>query len=343
MLQVGQHITQADDELRKVPVERIYQGIAQPKDAFRNQIKRLRLVRAMDPKQYNRLKRELPYFVCGHFHPPHRRREHFAAIQHFVVDLDHFQVAGKDLEEVRDRLRADERVLLLFTSPGGDGLKVLFQLREPCFDAGLYALFYKAFIQKLAHQYGLEQVIDARTHDVTRACFLSVDAQAHFRPGAEAIVLEQYFDPANPEAQREVAKQHKELREQGPADPRPEKEPLSDEVLLNIKQKLNPNFRPRKQRNYYVPPELESIMPQVEERLQAMNMALAKTEPIQYGKKLTVAAGPHWAEVNVFFGKRGFSVVKTTKSGSNADLAAMAHQILYELLIEPAPEKTEEE
>jgi len=339
MLQVGKNITQADDELHKVPVERIYQGIAHPKPAFSNQIKRLRMVRAMDPKQYNRLKRQLPYFVCGHFHPSNRRRAHFATIQHFVVDLDHFQAAGKDIGEVRARLNGDERVLLLFTSPGGDGLKVLFHLSEPCFDAGLYALFYKAFIQHLAQQYGLEKVIDARTHDVTRACFMSVDPDAHYRPEAEAVVLEQFFDPANPEAQREVAQQHKALRKQGPEDPRPEKEPLSDEVLLGIKQKLNPNFRPRKKRNYYVPPELESVMPQVEEKLQAMNMELAKTEPIQYGKKLTVTAGPHWAEVNVFFGKRGFSVVKTTKSGSNADLAAMAHQILYELLIDPPPEE----
>lgn len=333
MLQFGLNITQPDDELRKIPVERIYQGIAHPKESLRQQVERLRLVRAMDPRQYARLKKQLPYFVCGSFHPPYRRRENFASIQHFVVDLDHFQEAGLSRREVGGQLRADSRLLLLFTSPGGDGLKLLFKLKEPCFDPGLYALFYKAFIQALAQQYHLEQVVDTRTHDTTRACFLSVDPDAWFNPQAEPVALEQFFDPTRPDAQREVAIAHRVLKGQSAAGEKPEKEPLSDEVLLQIKQKLNPDFRPRKKRDAYVPPELESVMPQVEQSLQEMGIGLAGTESIQYGKKLKVAAGQHWAEVNVFFGKRGFSVVKTTKSGSNAELANIAYQLLYELLI----------
>lgn len=332
MLQFGLNITAANDELQKLPVDRLYQAIARPKESFRTQVHRLRLVRAMDEKQYSRLKRELPYFVCGHFHPPYRRRENFSVIQHLVVDLDHFAEADKDRQAVAEQLRGDPRLLLLFTSPGGDGLKLLFRLSEPCHDAGLYTLFYKAFTQSLAKRYGLEQVIDWRTHDVTRACFLSVDPDAWFNPEAEAIVLEEVFDPRDPDAQRQVAEERKVLREQAPARPAPEKEPLSDEVLLAIKQKLNPNFRPRKKPDAYVPPQLEEVMPRIEERLRELNMEVALTEPIQYGKKIRVAAGQHWAEVNVFFGKRGFSVVKTPRTGSNAELAGMAHQIICELL-----------
>jgi hypothetical protein len=332
MLQFGLNITAANDELQRIPVDRLYQAIARPKESFRTQVHRLRLVRGMDAKRYNLLKRELPYFVCGHFHPPYRRREHFSAIQHFVVDLDHFAEADKDRLEVAGRLCKDPRLLLLFTSPGGDGLKLLFGLKEKCFDAGLYTLFYKAFTHSMARQYGLESVIDWRTHDVTRACFLSVDPDAHFNPEAEPVVLEQFFDSHDPEAQRRVAEDRKAIREEAPARPKPDKEPLSDEVLLEIKQKLNPNFRPRKKPDAYVPPQLEEIMPGIEERLREVNMEIAFTEAIQYGKKIRVAAGTHWAEVNVFFGKRGFSVVKTTKAGSKAELAEMAYQVLCELL-----------
>lgn len=332
MLQFGINITQPGDELRKISLERIYRGIVDPKDKLRRQVERLRLVRAMDPKQYARLKKQLPYFVCGNFHPPYRRREHFSTIRYFVIDLDHFEQAQLSRREVARQLQEDDRLFLLFTSPGGDGLKLVFQLSEPCFDPGLYALFYKAFLQILAQQYQLEKVIDTRTHDTTRACFFSVDPDAYFNPQAKPVALTQYFDAGRPDAQREVAKAHKSLKEQSVAGEQPEKEPLSDEVLLQIKKKLNPNFRPRKKREAYVPPELESVMPRVEKALEEMGVGLAKVEPIQYGKKLTVAAGKHWAEVNVFFGKRGFSIVKTTKSGSHAELAGIVYQILYELL-----------
>lgn len=39
------------------------------------------------------------------------------------------------------------------------------------------------------------------------------------------------------------------------------------------------------------------------------------------------------AEINVFYGKRGFSVVKTPKRGSNDGLADISNRVLCELLI----------
>jgi len=95
-----------------------------------------------------------------------------------MIDLDHFDRSELDLPATAERLRADDRVLMGFISPGGDGLKLMFQLEEPCFDSGIYSLFYKAFVQHFAREHQLEAVIDLRTHDVTRACFLSIDPGA---------------------------------------------------------------------------------------------------------------------------------------------------------------------
>ena len=348
MLQYGTRITQADDPLKKVEPERIFRGITTPKAALRQQIDRLRRVRAMDPRQYARLKKELPYFVCGIFHPPVRRKEHFSAIRYFMVDLDHFAEAEMDLEAAFAKMQDDPRLIMAFRSPGGDGLKLMYQLSENCLDAGLYSLFYKAFISKLAAQYGLERVIDARTHDVTRACFLSVDEQAFFRPDAEPVILAEYFDPDRPDAQREVRKAHRELKEEAPERKKrdAESDPLTDEVLVRIKQKLNPHFRPRPKKQIHVPQALHERMEEVEERLRAVDMTLQEVENINYGKKLRVGAGKLWAEVNVFYGRRGYSIVKTTRTGSNAQLAEMVYQVLYELLIgnnDSHHEQTEED
>jgi hypothetical protein len=39
-----------------------------------------------------------------------------------------------------------------------------------------------------------------------------------------------------------------------------------------------------------------------------------------------------WAEINVFYGKKGWSVVKTTKSGSHPDLAELGARAIEEIL-----------
>jgi hypothetical protein len=335
-LQFGRKITSIEEELQLVSLDRLYQGIRHPKPQLLNQIKRLRMVRAMDPKQYARLKKDLPYFVCGRFHPAHRRKDNFSSIECFVIDLDHFEGSGLNREEVAEAMRSDERVLLVFTSPGGDGLKVMFRMEERCFDPGLYSYFYKAFLHKLIQQYDLGKVADLATHDVSRACFLSVDNEAYFNPGALPVSLSQYFDPLAPDATREVHATQKELEKEQP-DPlaaKPEKDPLSEETLEAIKRKLNPNFRPRKpKKEAYVPPELESQIPVLKQKLEAVDILLREAVSISYGKQLKLEAGPLLAEVNIFFGKRGFSVVKTTKTGTNTELAELACQVIMNHLM----------
>lgn len=335
-LQFGKSITSIEEELQPVSLERLYQGIRHPKTQFLNQIKRLRMVRAMDQKQYARLKKGLPYFVCGRFHPAHRRKEHFSSIECFVIDLDHFEGSGLNQEEVAEAMRSDDRVLLAFTSPGGDGLKVMFRLQERCFDPGMYSYFYKAFLHKLIQQYDLAKVADLATHDVSRACFLSVDNEAYFNPGAQPVALSQYFDPLAPEATRDVHQAQKALEEQQPKPPagKPREDPLSKEVLDNIKRKLNPNFKPRKpKKEAYVPPELQSQMPELRQKLEAAGIILREAVSISYGKQLKLEALPLLAEINIFFGRRGFSVVKTTKTGTNPELTELAYQVIVEHLM----------
>lgn len=339
-LQFGKSITNVEEELQLVGLDRLYQGIRHPKSQFLNQVKRLRMVRAMDPKQYSRLKKGLPYFVCGRFHPAFRRKAHFSSIECFVIDLDHFEGSGLNREEVAEAMRSDDRALMVFTSPGGDGLKVMFRLQERCFDPGMYSYFYKAFLHKLIQQYDLGKVADLATHDVSRACFLSVDNEAYFNPGALPVALSRYFDPLAPEATREIHQTQKELEAQQPAPKagKPKEDPLSKEVLDKIKSRLNPDFKPRKpQKEAYVPPELESQMPELAQKLESVGITLREAVSIRYGKQLKLEALPLLAEVNVFFGKRGFTVSKTTKTGTSAALADLAYQVIVEHLVPETP------
>ena len=174
MLLTGTNITGSADVLKKIPVDHLYHSLRNPKPEISAKIRQLRIVRRLDAKQYTALKRMLPYVVCGMFNPLYRRTENFAYIEYFIVDIDHLSDKGMNISEVRKRIEQDERTVLCFLSPGEDGLKVLFRLKERCYDAGVYFLFYKAFVRQFSLDCQLEQVVDARTCDVCRACFISV-------------------------------------------------------------------------------------------------------------------------------------------------------------------------
>lgn len=307
----------------------MFRRIRQPKGGFQDRIRQLRAVRAMDEKQYRELKKELPYFVCGLFHPAVRRKENFAEIGHFLLDLDHLSQAELPPEVLAQRMQALPEVEMCFTSPGGDGLKLMFRLSESCRDAAMFSAFYKVFSRRFAVQHGLEQVVDYATSDVSRACFVSFDPVAWYNPEAMPIAMEDYLPGLDFEQAERVVR---EAEQAMPTPPPPKQEPEKD-ILLQIRQKLNPNARhAARGKQYHQPPELDQVAPLLKEKLAEMNLELASANPIHYGRQLRVAAGPLWAEVNLFYGQRGFSVVKTTKAGSHPELADIAVQAIEEIL-----------
>ena len=331
MLQWGKAITQAGDPLQKITVEEMFRRIRQSKPVFQDRIEQLRAIKTLDERQYRELKKGLPYFVCGLFHPPVRRRENFAEIGHFLLDLDHLSAAEMPVQTLALRLTGLPEIEMCFTSPGGDGLKLLFRLREPCRDSALFSAFFKVFARRFAAEHQLEQVIDLSGSDVSRACFVSFDPYAYYQPEAQAVDLESYL-PRHDFEQAERIVREAEKTMTPPPIVRADREPDQD-VLQKIRQKLNPGARPSpRPKQYYVPPELDKVMPLIREKLDGFDLALVEENPINYGRQLRIGAGHLWAELNLFYGKRGFRVVKTTKSGSHADLADLAVQVVEEVL-----------
>ncbi len=333
---IGKNITQPNDPLTPMPVAQLMACIKKPKPELQQFIQQLRSLQSIDPQQYKKLKTRLPYFTCGHFYPALRRKENFTAIELFVADIDHLSGHDADPHSLRNKFITDNRVLACFISPGGDGLKIIFRLSSPCKDSALFSAFYKTFIAAFGSDYALTGMLDLHTCDVTRACFVSFDPLAHFSPQAQPIKLTDYINPDEFSQSETIIKQAEERLQQLKA-PQAENSQLNDEILQKIKQKLNPSFRAVKTRQYYLPPEVEHVLPLLTSRLRDYEIEITQTEPINYGRKIRVKAGNHWAELNIFYGKRGFSIVKTPKTGSNLQLADMAHQIISELLLNTYP------
>ena len=235
---------------------------------------------------------------------------------------------------MKARIRDDQRILLSFTSPSEDGIKVMFRLRERCYDSGLYALFYKEFLHRFSEQYQLEQVADKRTSDVTRACFLSFDSEAYFNNDCESVDMGLYVQQTDPLAMFDLmAKQKREEKELPRGDDTHLPSDPDKEIMDRIKQRLHPNSKTiRKKPDAFVPEQLNLIIDDLVAYIHDTGLVVTEIIDIQYGKKIRISMGMKLAEINLFFGKRGFSVVKSPRSGTNGELNDMTAQLIQSFI-----------
>lgn len=334
-MSVGSGLTSKDDKLSPISEDQLYGAIKSPREELSLQIRNLRNAKSVSMEAYGKMKRSLPYFVCATFNPPFRKTDHFASTRYFVMDVD--KISSKELEigAVRKKVQNDPRVLMCFVSPGEDGLKILFRLKTRCMDAGKYKAFYSKFVQDFSMMYGLEQIVDSKTCDVTRACFLSVDPDIYYNKNCEEVDWENYVDWENvaeslslfKKAERSILRKadddEAEEESHAPVDP-------TEEVLADIKARLFPNRQKKRtqEKEVYVPEVLNDIISELNKFLTENNLKVVEIRNIQYGKKIKVSLGLKMAEANLFFGRRGFSVVQSPKSGTNEEL----NGVLVELI-----------
>ena len=333
MIMYGTNIQSAADPLQKVQEEYFFHSLVHPKQQIETRLRQLRVIYQIDPKMYAAQKRTLPYVVCGIFTPPYRKTENFAYLENFIIDIDHLSTKEIGIDDLRQRIQADQRVFMCFTSPSEDGLKVMFKLNERCYDAGLYAIFYKEFLRRFSIQYNLEQVADQRTSDATRACFVSIDAKAYFNPECECINLKDYIDLSSPievfDIKRKQDKDNKDAQrrlkeESGTTNHDPDRE-----AMERIKQQLSTNnSNVKKSQPVYVPEQLSEIMDDLKVYIEDTGLVVSEVISIQYGKKIRIKMGLKEAEVNLFYGKRGFTVVKSPRCGTNLELNDISTQLI---------------
>ena len=334
MIMAGTNIQSAADPLVKMQEDYLMRSLVHPKSEIAAKIRQLRSAYQINPKAYATLKRSLPYVVCGIFNPPYRRTENFAYTEFFIIDIDHLAAKGFSLSEVREKVIKDERVYMCFASPSEDGLKVMFRLKERCYDAGLYSLFYKEFLRRFSDLHELQQVADRSTSDVTRACFVSIDPEVFCNPLCEYVDINDFLatdDPATlfetkREQDKEEAKVQKEQEAERPRDP-------DKEVMAQIRQKLNPKARPQSERpEAYVPQQLVEVIDDLKKYIEQTGLVVSEIISIQYGKKIRVKMGMKEAEANVFYGKRGFSVVKSPRCGTHPELNDLVAELIINFL-----------
>jgi len=335
MIQAGKSVITKGDKLQKVDIEYLYNSISKPKANLLSNIRQLRMVREIDHKRYSQLKRNLPYIVTGIFNPPVRRTENFSWIQYFVLDIDHISQKDKNIDELKEQLKKDTRLVIMFVSPSEDGLKLFFCLDRKCYDSVKYSIFYKIFLTKFALEHDIPQLVDSRTSDVTRACFICPDIEAYYNPLPVMVNMDAYADFSD---MGEIKKTVKHIKEENKKNIDVRKtevqNTLSDDVLLAIKKKLNPNFKEKAKKDYYVPEQLNGIVNNLSKYLLSLSIEVESISSISYGKKIKLLVESRRAEINVFYGKRGYSVVISPKRGTDDEFNKIAAQAIKEFFVE---------
>ena len=332
LISFGRLITSPADTLEKVPITRVLKALKEPKPDIASRVRTLRVIYNLDKKRYGEIKRQLPYVVCGIFNPPYRRVENFAYTEYFIVDIDHLASKNLDLMRVRQNIETDPRVVLTFASPSQDGLKVFFRLKERCRDSGIYSIFYRAFVQKFSEMYQLQQVVDGKTSDVSRACFISIDPEAFYNETPVPVDIADYIDLNNTqslfERDDELKNAAKEALPQrkGPK-PAIEKDPDAD-IISQIRETLGLKQREQRKAPAYVPAQLNDIIGEIKGYVERTGIIVHQIIDIQYGKKMRMKMGLSEAEVNVFYGKKGYSVVVSPRTGTSPKLNELCADII---------------
>lgn len=283
------------------------------------EVARLRKLRELDTKAYKTLKTRLPYFVGTSFVDGIRHSDKFVAAHYLTIDVDDY--LGED-RQLPNLVLTHPMVLLAFISPSGTGFKAVFRLSEPCQELALYKEFYRNFSRVFAENIRLAGSVDMKTCDATRACFLSSDANAYFNDKAESVDWQKYvsFEPLETTDNEVLIKIPKVINE---------------EALTKVLDKISPNRPQKKVYQGYVPDELQAMQTDIERVCKENNWQLDAVQPISYGIKIQIKQGYRLAEINVFYGKKGFTLARSPKTGTDTQLAECLFVAIHDLIFPP--------
>jgi len=322
-----------NNNLEKISAEDLVSKIRDTSLPLATITRQLRAIKKSEGFAYDEKKKMLPFFICASFSPSYRKTANMEYVQHFIIDLDHIPQNGLDIKEVKKKITSDPRTMICYLSPGADGLKVVMQLSERCHDAGVYKLFYKKFISIFRTETGLEDVIDECTCDITRACFICTDEDAYFNPEPQNVVIDDYLRSKDtspmPEIRKRLAESSNNAGEKEPGEELDPDEKTYEAIRQMLRQKKKAEKAP-----VFVPECIRVISDSLQEYVQNRGITVTEFRDIEYGRRLTGSMGSKKCEVSIFYGKRGFSIVPSTRSGMDPGLNKLLHDIISSFLID---------
>jgi hypothetical protein len=128
-----------------------------------------------DKEKRDSIKRRMNYVTFGGTFKRRGNENLIKSSGYACFDIDNLT----DVMELKDKLITDKYTHLLFVSPSGNGLKLIFKIPEVKSDEE-----YKEYWNSISQYLNLPAA-DEKTKDIARACFMSFDDEAYFNPDSE--------------------------------------------------------------------------------------------------------------------------------------------------------------
>lgn len=294
--------------LKLVEVSHIAHYIKEGNKGLTQQTSILRKVRKYDEERYRYMKTQLPFFSCSTFRDGKRDQNHFISAVGLILDLD---FKGEFDTELYRKIARDPRIFMMYISPSGVGLKIMFLYDEEVRDAYQYTQMYKHFSHHFGQTYHAMEVIDFKNSDVSRISFLSYDPHLYYNPDALTIPVQNYeVEESTQKSDGDIPPStYKKILQK--LETRPQKKKIERDIDESIKSELD-NMR---------------------NELLSYNIEITEVEGISYGAKICVKSGDDKGEVNVYYGKRGYSVVASAKNGTHRELNEATKHIIQSTLM----------
>lgn len=137
---------------------------------------------ASDEKQRQFIKSSLPNITVNGVFP--YRCDNGIAVYNQVTALDFDHIPTSEMAQVREMLIRNPLTYFLFTSPSGNGYKVLVK------HDNVRTEFHRNLYAQLLQIFGNIPYTDKGVHDLSRATFLSYDGEGYFNPLSECFHFE---------------------------------------------------------------------------------------------------------------------------------------------------------
>lgn len=312
----GRNCKDANDFLERVSMYEVYEKIVQKSSDLEDLTKNLRAVLRYSKERYRSMKTSLPYFSCSVFNPAFRGIKNFEGASGLILDIDYQAPVPEDLI---NRMKTDPRVALGYISPSDMGLKLVFLFDKVIRDAEVYTQVYKHFSHEFAQLYHIADKLDGRNSDVSRISFLNHDANAWMHPDPIPLDWESVYNHT--------------VREMIPIPVQDvNSDNISPSVYKQILQKLDTRPKPVKVK-IPVHRDVMEVLPSIEEELKGYGIEIKESEGIQFGAKIRFFRGKDQGELNIYAGKRGFTVVTSPRKGTHPELNEIARHVVESVLI----------
>lgn len=140
--------------------------------------------KALDKERQEVKAQKLPYFSLCEFRDNYLDKEHFLQTMYVLLDSDHL---ADQLATTKEKMRNDNKIMLCFISPSGDGLKFVIRLDRYVTTEDDFHKVFRALRRQFSEDYDIP--IDP-AEDPSRACYLSFDPDIVYNPASTKASVE---------------------------------------------------------------------------------------------------------------------------------------------------------